>query len=63
MTNYKIISKEHQNLTIAQTLLSDAVMDCIRDGWIPQGGISITTKKDTFIEIPTFHIAQAMVKH
>ena len=55
--DYQIISAADNNVTSVCQKLEERVKFCLRNGWLPQGGISVTTDTTGFC-----HACQAMIK-
>lgn len=56
---YKVLREESGNFSASLKNLEKEVEELIKKGWIPQGGISISSFT---IELPHYIIAQAMIK-
>ena len=56
---YKVLSRENEIYSFALEELEKEVQKLIKIGWIPQGGVSVTSFT---IDITHHLVAQAMVK-
>ena len=56
--DYSVISATDENVTLVCQKLEERVKFCLRNGWRPQGGISVTI----YSTIGLCYACQAMVK-